>query len=97
MTYNQSTPSPHAEYVEMAINSGNMKVGKLAAKRLSELEPQDDALYVLLSNIYAAAGQWDDVANARKIMKDCGVKKESGYSWIEVKNRVYVFVVEDRS
>ena len=70
---------------------------KLAAKRLSELEPQDDALYVLLSNIYAAAGQWDDVANARKIMKDRGVKKEPGYSWIEVKNRVYVFVVEDRS
>lgn len=76
---------------------GNMKLGKLAAKRLSELEPQDDAMYVLLSNIYAAADQWDDVANARKIMKDRGVKKEPGYSWIEIKNRIYMFVVEDRS
>eukprot|EP01018_Ginkgo_biloba_P029873 Gb_06985 [translate_table: standard] len=76
---------------------GNMKLGKLAAECLIKLEPQNAASYVLLSNIYAAAGRWDDVTNVRKLMKDKGAKKNPGCSWIEVKNTVHQFVVDDRS
>eukprot|EP01018_Ginkgo_biloba_P016364 Gb_15262 [translate_table: standard] len=75
----------------------NLKLGKYAAERLFELEPQKAAPYVLLSNIYAAAGRWADVANIRIMMKDKGVKKKPGFSWIEVKNRVHTFVAQDRS
>ncbi|KAH9317133.1 hypothetical protein KI387_018902, partial [Taxus chinensis] len=74
----------------------NTKLGTLAAESLFELEPQNSAPYVLLSNLYAAAGRWDDVAKVRKMMRDRGVIKEPGCSWIEVKNRVHSFVVEDR-
>lgn len=66
----------------------------MAEKRLSELEPQDDEMYDMLSNIYDVVDQWDEVANARKIMEDHGVKKELGYNWIEENNRIYMFVVE---
>eukprot|EP01018_Ginkgo_biloba_P017290 Gb_15235 [translate_table: standard] len=76
---------------------GNMELGKYAAQRALELEPQDDASHVLLSNIYAAAGRWDNVAEVRKLMKDKGLKKEPGLSWIEVRNRVHSFVVGDVS
>jgi pentatricopeptide repeat protein len=76
---------------------GNMQLGKRAAEHLLELEPNDAASYVLLSNIYAAAGRWDDRAKIIKMMKDRDVKKEPGRSWIEVKSRVHTFVVEDRS
>eukprot|EP01018_Ginkgo_biloba_P022430 Gb_00259 [translate_table: standard] len=76
---------------------GNIELGKHAAECILELEPQDRATYVLLSNIYAALGRWDDVAKVRKMMKDRGVKKEQGLSWIEVKNRVHTFSVQDRS
>eukprot|EP01018_Ginkgo_biloba_P030112 Gb_36460 [translate_table: standard] len=76
---------------------GNMELGKRVAEYLIELEPQFDAPYVLLSNIYAAAGMWDKVANVRKMMKARGVKKEPGCSWIEIQNRVHSFVVKDRS
>lgn len=31
------------------------------------------------------------------MMKDQGVKKEPGCSWIEVKSKVHVFVAQDRS
>eukprot|EP01018_Ginkgo_biloba_P022802 Gb_33439 [translate_table: standard] len=75
----------------------NLKLGKWAAKRIFELEPQTSATYVLLSNIYAAAGRWDDVTYVRKMMKERGVKKEPGWSWIEVKNNVHTFHVGDRS
>eukprot|EP01018_Ginkgo_biloba_P009349 Gb_05354 [translate_table: standard] len=75
---------------------GNMELGKCAAEHILELEPQDAAAYVLLSNIYAASGRWADVAKVRKKMKDMGVTKEVGCSWIVVKNRVHSFVARDR-
>eukprot|EP01018_Ginkgo_biloba_P022611 Gb_35108 [translate_table: standard] len=75
----------------------NLDLGKRAAQALLELDPKDSAAYVLLSSIYAIFGRWDDVAKVRKMMKDGGVEKELGRSWIKVKNRVYEFIVEDRS
>ena len=54
------------------------------------------ATYVSLSNIYANVGRWDEVAKVRTFIRDRGIKKKLGYSWIEVKNSVYTFVVGDR-
>ncbi|KAI4315019.1 hypothetical protein L6164_027870 [Bauhinia variegata] len=48
--------------------------------------------YILLSNIYASAGNWDGVARVRSLMKDSGVEKEPGRSFIEVNNKVHEFV-----
>eukprot|EP01018_Ginkgo_biloba_P039653 Gb_39956 [translate_table: standard] len=76
---------------------GNIETGKRAFECMIQIDPQDSAAYVLLSNIYAAAGRWEDVAKVRKMMKDKGVKKEPGRSWIEVKNKVHTFVARDRS
>eukprot|EP01018_Ginkgo_biloba_P012655 Gb_23604 [translate_table: standard] len=76
---------------------GNLELGKHAAQCILELEPEDSATYVLLSNIYGAAGQWEDSAKVRKLMDDREVKKEAGYSWIVVKNGVHTFIARDRS
>lgn len=74
---------------------GDMDFGIYAAEQLFNMIPQHDGTYVLLSNIYAAIGRWEDVARVRKLMKDRGVKKEPGCSWIEVANKVHVFLVND--
>eukprot|EP01018_Ginkgo_biloba_P018552 Gb_27282 [translate_table: standard] len=76
---------------------GNIDVGKRAAEHLFDLEPQNAAAYVLLSNIYAAAGKWDDAAKMRIMMRDRDVKKNPGCSWIEIKQQVHTFLVGDRS
>eukprot|EP01018_Ginkgo_biloba_P032396 Gb_27797 [translate_table: standard] len=76
---------------------GNMELGKHAAECHIELEPQNAAPYVVLSNIYAAAGMWDDVAKTREMMTERGVKKKPGCSWIRIKNTVHAFVIEDNS
>ncbi|XP_077224230.1 pentatricopeptide repeat-containing protein At4g13650-like [Tasmannia lanceolata] len=60
----------------------NIKLGEEAAERIMELEPQDSAAFVLLSNIYALAEKSENKAEMRRLMKDRGVKKEVGYSWI---------------
>ncbi|KAL5999019.1 hypothetical protein ACLOJK_009969 [Asimina triloba] len=76
---------------------GNTDLGGLAAKCIIELEPRDPAAYVQLSNLYAATGRWDDVADIRRRMKERKLTKEAGYSWIEVDNHVYKFYVGDTS
>ncbi|CAM6128519.1 unnamed protein product [Calypogeia fissa] len=76
---------------------GNVELGELAAEELLRLEPNDSAAYVLLSNIYAAAGKWDKVSFVRTLMLERGVRKEPGRSWIEVDNKIHEFVVGDTS
>ncbi|KAI9089007.1 hypothetical protein K1719_029286 [Acacia pycnantha] len=51
--------------------------------------------YVILSNIYAAAGNWDGVAKVRSLMKESGVEKEPGCSVVEVDNKVHEFLAGD--
>jgi pentatricopeptide repeat protein len=70
----------------------NVDLGKCAAEHLFELEPQNAGNYVLLSNIYVVAGRWDDVRKVRAMMKDRGMKKEPGCSWIEVNNTLHTFL-----
>ncbi|KAK4265760.1 hypothetical protein QN277_026773 [Acacia crassicarpa] len=76
---------------------GDKETGKRVADKLFSLEPSDSAAYVLLSNIYAAANQWDNVSSARNMMKNINVKKDPGFSWVDVKNKVHLFVAGDRS
>ncbi|TKY68238.1 Pentatricopeptide repeat-containing protein [Spatholobus suberectus] len=75
----------------------NTKLGEYAAKMILEGEPRDPATYILLSNLYASEGRWDDVAAIRKSMKQKKLIKETGYSWIEVDNQVHKFHVGDTS
>eukprot|EP00249_Psilotum_nudum_P015210 c25216_g11_i1 orf=2-868(+) len=70
--------------------------GERAAEHAFFLDPENAAPYVSLSNIYAAAGRWNDVARVRKSMEDSGVKKQPGCSWIEVNGRVHKFFVGDK-
>ncbi|KAB1215788.1 hypothetical protein CJ030_MR4G016887 [Morella rubra] len=62
----------------------NAELGEIVAKRLIEFEPGDIGPYVLLSNIYAAEGRWDDVEHVRRMMKDKGLQKESGSSLVQL-------------
>ncbi|KAB2599118.1 pentatricopeptide repeat-containing protein [Pyrus ussuriensis x Pyrus communis] len=75
----------------------DVELGRMAAKHVLEMDPQDEATHVLLSNIYATAKRWDNVAYVRKNMKRKGVKKEPGLSWIENQGTVHYFTVGDTS
>ncbi|KAK7308361.1 hypothetical protein VNO77_41963 [Canavalia gladiata] len=76
---------------------GNADIGKLVAKKILKIEPENAGTYSLLSNMYASVGKWKEAANVRSKMKDKGLKKQPGCSWIEVGNTVQVFVVGDKS
>jgi len=73
----------------------NVELGERVADLLFESDPNNSAHYVLLSNMYALAGRWDDVEKVRALMKDRSVKKSPGCSWIEVRSKVHAFTVGD--
>ncbi|KAF7810954.1 pentatricopeptide repeat-containing protein [Senna tora] len=75
----------------------NVKLGEWAAKQFLSLEPQKFGYNVLMSNIYAAANRWDDVAIIRRGMKDVGIRKEPGITSIEVNGSVHDFVMGDKT
>ena len=52
--------------------------GEHVAKRISALDPESAAPYVLLSNIYAIAGRDDDVMVVINKMKQKGLNPEEG-------------------
>lgn len=60
----------------------NSSLGEILGKRMIAMEPRDVGAYVLLSNIYAAEGRWDEVEKVREKMKENGVKKGAGVSLI---------------
>ncbi|XP_022142608.1 pentatricopeptide repeat-containing protein At4g21300 isoform X1 [Momordica charantia] len=76
---------------------GNVELAEVASKYLFDLDPLNSGYYVLLANVQAGAGKWKKVLKVRSIMKERGVRKVPGYSWIEVNNATHMFVAADGS
>ncbi|PKA49339.1 Pentatricopeptide repeat-containing protein [Apostasia shenzhenica] len=76
-------------------NHNNLNLGIQASKFLLELDPEDDAAYVLLANIYAFNDQWGNALETRNIMKLRNVRKVPGLSWVLVQNSYHVFGAGD--
>ncbi|KAL5975294.1 hypothetical protein ACLOJK_031973 [Asimina triloba] len=81
---------------------GNFEIGKRVADALMEMGPMESGVYVLMSNIYAENGEWEKVAKIRKLMRERGVKKEVGFSWVDIGHidgttHMHGFSSDDRS
>ncbi|TVU10392.1 hypothetical protein EJB05_43917, partial [Eragrostis curvula] len=74
---------------------GNVEIGKQVIKQVLELEGISGGMFVLISNLLYETHHWEDMKRLRKLMKECGTKKDMGVSSIEVDNSIHEFVVED--
>lgn len=71
--------------------------GAHVAERIMELEPNAAATYVILYNMYLDSDRRSMALRTRELMKERGVKKEPGLSWIEMGGSVHSFVAGDKS
>ncbi|KAL6188870.1 hypothetical protein ACLB2K_040261 [Fragaria x ananassa] len=76
---------------------GDTQMGIRVADHLLSLNPEDPSSYILLSNVYAGAGMWQNVAKVRKLMTEREVKKNPGYSSIDVGKESQVFYAGETS
>lgn len=101
MTIDQMPIPPDAHIWQSLLSActiyGNIDLGLLAGSKLLELQPDNESSYVLLSNLYASAGMWNDVGKLRKEMKEKFLCKEPGYSWIHVGGYTHHFYAGDTS
>lgn len=62
---------------------GQLELAEIVTKKLFDLDPNHSGYWVLLSNTYADASRWSDKEQLRVTMKEKGVKKMPGLSWVE--------------
>ncbi|PON35822.1 Pentatricopeptide repeat [Parasponia andersonii] len=93
----QPGPSIWGALVTASVIHGNPKTQNLAYKFLIELEPENSSNFISLSNLYASSEEWDAVAEVRKRMKERGLKKEPGCSWISINSTTHCFYVADKA
>lgn len=76
---------------------GNTDIGEWAAEKLLEMRPEHSGYYVLIANMYAVAGSWSKLAKIRTLMRDSGVAKAPGCSWVDIGSGFVSFLVGDTS
>ncbi|KVI09419.1 putative pentatricopeptide repeat-containing protein At3g25970 [Cynara cardunculus var. scolymus] len=76
---------------------GDVELALEVANLLLESEPYEHCTYVLLCDLYGHLRRWDEIAVLKRTMKEKGVKKVPGWSWIEVQNQLHAFKADDHS
>ncbi|CAM0881888.1 unnamed protein product [Alopecurus aequalis] len=61
-----------------------MELAKKIGQHIIDLAPNDVGAHVLISNLHAEEGQWEDVEQVRGLMGSRGVEKSPGHSSIQV-------------
>lgn len=73
-------------------------LGVKVARLLIEKNPNDPSAYVILSGLYGSDRKWNELRELRLKMKELGMRKNPGCSWIEIDDkRIYTFFARDDS
>uniref|UniRef100_A0A7C9AJW0 Uncharacterized protein n=2 Tax=Opuntia streptacantha TaxID=393608 RepID=A0A7C9AJW0_OPUST len=72
----------------------NIEVGQKVVRLVIEKREQDmnDGEYMMVSNLYAACGEWGEAAKWRKKMNEEGIVKAAGCSVIELNGKSHRFL-----
>lgn len=73
------------------------ELGNYAARKLLDLESDNVGYHVILSNIEASEGKWESAERIRNDLSGRKIKKKPGWSCVEEKGRLTMFVASDLS
>ncbi|KAK6261181.1 hypothetical protein QUC31_006997 [Theobroma cacao] len=76
---------------------GNEKLAKVVANHIFKLDATSIGYRVLLANLYEDLGKPNEVVKVRSEIKDMGLRKQPGCSWIDIDNNIHIFVAGDCS
>ncbi|XP_073013589.1 pentatricopeptide repeat-containing protein At5g56310-like [Typha latifolia] len=61
-------------------NHGNIEIAERVVKEILKVEPGNHGVHIVLSNMYAEVGRWEDVVRLRRVMREGKLKKIPGQS-----------------
>lgn len=70
---------------------GDLELGREVGEILLRLDGDNPVNYVMMSNIHADAGSWNECERLRKLAWSKGLKKVAGRSWVEVEKEIHFF------
>ncbi|KAK7278109.1 hypothetical protein RJT34_23134 [Clitoria ternatea] len=68
-----------------------VELADMLAEHIFQLNHDDPGHYVVLSNLYASGKRWGDMSKVRSMIKDRGLEKKPGCSWIQIGHHINVF------
>lgn len=78
-------------------NNKNIEFAEYAGKHILLLKHDNTGCYLLLCNMYADAGRWEDVERIKTFMKKERLGKTIGQSTVEINSKYYGFINQDKS
>ncbi|KZV21589.1 pentatricopeptide repeat-containing protein [Dorcoceras hygrometricum] len=86
---------PVTDVLSMILDScrrnGEIELGTIVAKEISEMEHVDAGNYVQLAHCFASIAKWDGVGEPWVQMRSLGLKKAPGWSYIEMQGTITSF------
>ncbi|CAL1381558.1 unnamed protein product [Linum trigynum] len=92
----EPSPSVWGALVSASTMHGNSEMQDLAYRSLAHLEPENPSNYISLSNVLSSSMRWHEVAAIRTMMKERGLQKTPGCSWISLNNGTHSFYAADK-
>ncbi|XP_068642174.1 pentatricopeptide repeat-containing protein At4g31070, mitochondrial [Aristolochia californica] len=80
------SPSIWSSLVSACKVHGRYEEAEMLAQSLVNSEPDNPANYTLLSVLYRERGNWSGVEEVRRVMRERGLKRNCGWSRIEIEN-----------
>ncbi|RZC43451.1 hypothetical protein C5167_036403 [Papaver somniferum] len=75
----------------------DLKVGNMVAEHMTKrMHRLSDGEYMMLANLYASCGKFEEADGWRREMNNAGITKTAGYSMILVKGKMIKFLAGDR-
>ncbi|XP_051131478.1 pentatricopeptide repeat-containing protein At3g16610-like [Andrographis paniculata] len=65
------------------------------AEEILQSQLEDTGYHILLSNLYASTKKWKDSSRVRALIKEKGLRKKPGMSWIQTGHCTHVFDARD--
>jgi hypothetical protein len=70
---------------------------RTCCRKYIQIGSHNTSAYVLLANICAVAGRWDEVKTVRMQMESIGIKNPPGQTWIKINKKIHSFLADDKS
>ncbi|XP_044461874.1 pentatricopeptide repeat-containing protein At5g65570 [Mangifera indica] len=71
---------------------GEVKIVERIKNKVLELAAGDEGTHVLLSNLFASTGKWNQVIEIKTAMREMKLKKDPAMTWVDVDREVHTFM-----